>query len=59
LAVFSQGEIMNKDTPEVVDSVLEVRAVGSLNAEKDLELEDGKSISEILDEQQKTAEQRD
>jgi|APCry1669189034_1035192.scaffolds.fasta_scaffold02722_6 hypothetical protein len=42
---------MNNDTPELVDSVLEVRCVGSVNVTQDLELQDGKSISELLDEQ--------
>lgn len=45
---------MNNDTPDLVDSVLEVRCVGSVNVSKDLELQDGKSISELLDDQKET-----
>ena len=45
---------MNNDTHYIVDSVLEVRCVGSVNVSKDLELQDGKSISELLDDQKET-----
>lgn len=50
---------MTKNTPVLVDTILEIRAVGSLqDMVEELKLEDGKPISELLDEQKKeTAEQ--
>lgn len=50
---------MNKAAPILVDTILEIRAIGSLqDIAEELKLEDGKSISELLNEQKKeTAEQ--
>lgn len=40
---------MTTDKPTLIDTVLEIRAVGKLqDVSEDLMLEDGKSISELL-----------
>lgn len=41
-------------TDKIIDSVLEVKAVAGLDPRNDLTLEDGKSIAELLDDQEKT-----
>ena len=44
---------MTNSKPVLVDTVLEIKAVGSLNSSQDLLLEDGKPIQELLNEQKK------
>jgi hypothetical protein len=45
----------NDQNPQFVDSVLETKAEASLNdqIQKDLELPEGKSIAELLDDEEK------
>lgn len=38
---------------KIIDSVLEVKAVAGLNVSDDLTLQDGKSIADLLDDQEK------
>lgn len=38
---------------QIIDSVLEVKAVAGLNVTHDLTLQDGKSIADLLDDQEK------
>lgn len=47
--------MINDQNPQFVDSVLETKAEASLNEQiqKELELPQGKSIAELLDDQEK------
>lgn len=38
---------------QIIDSILEVKAVAGLNVTHDLTLQDGKSIADLLDDQEK------
>lgn len=38
---------------KIIDSILEVKAVAGLDAKEDLTLRDGKSIADLLDDQEK------
>jgi len=47
---------MTKKEPQNIDTVLEIKAIASLNADDDLTLKDGKTIEELLNAQEKEAE---
>lgn len=47
---------MSKNEPKEIDSVLDVKSIASLNASSDLTLKDGKTIEELLNAQEKEAE---
>jgi len=53
LTSFFKDKNMINSKPVLVDTILEIKAVGSLNSSQDLLLEDGKSIQELLNEQKK------
>lgn len=50
--------MINDQNPKFVDSILETKAEASLNdqIQKELELPEGKSIAELLDDQEKPKE---
>lgn len=50
--------MINDQNPKFVDSILETKAEASLNdqIQKELELPEGKSIAELLDDQEKSKE---
>lgn len=43
---------------KIIDSILEIKAVANLNVSDDLTLQDGKSIADLLDDQEKTEKER-
>jgi len=51
--------MINDQNPQFVDSVLETKAEASLNdqIQKDLELPEGKSIAELLDDEEKNKQE--
>lgn len=57
MAILVQGEIMNNI--DLINSVLEVKASGSLDVQHDLSLPEGKSIAELLHDQEKNESQKE
>lgn len=56
MAILAQGEIMNNI--DLINSVLEVKASGSLDVQQDLLLPEGKSIAELLHDQEKNESEK-
>lgn len=54
---FAQGEKMTNSQLNLVDSVLVVKSSGSLDVDKDLQLPEGKSIAQLLYDQEKETDQ--
>jgi len=44
---------------DLINSILEVKSSGTLNVESDLDLPEGKSIAELLNDQEKNEQKND
>jgi hypothetical protein len=55
LTSFAQGEKMTNPHFNLVDSILVVKASGGLDVDRDLALPEGKSIAQLIYDQEKKA----
>lgn len=57
MVIKVQGDIMNNI--DLINSILEVKASGSLNVQEDLLLPEGKGIAELLYDQEKNESKKE
>jgi hypothetical protein len=53
LVIFAQGEKMINSNFTPINSILEIKSSGQLSVAEDLNMEDGKTIAELLYEEKK------